>query len=399
MRNLLVVVILALTFSNGWGVEKKINTKSRPMSTASDTFTGKSLSTKDSVVKVKPNNESNLKMQLRTDNYDSQFAKGNLFQLRLNYNLKYFVIPSLYMKLNPILRLNAGHVQSVDGADRLSNRVSIQNAGLYYEWMKESYLSAGILDQFDVFSPVFIDDQVAFVSVQGKQSYVTGPWTFSLFAQTAMPNTESATTDHNEKDATPLVNAVGLASRWTTSETNDALIKANYFKFSQVPTTVSTTSVIRGNTPSDSVISDTQRTFKYEYYGIDSDMSFKRRLFKNYYMIGAGSYLQNQGAPNGVNQAFRYGGGLGTIWNTNHQIELSGYQFRIESDSTLGAYSNVDYFHTNHQGFEVWGSWKHIKNNFRVSFNYVDMRLITENPGQSDAKLYVIRFEALNVDI
>ncbi|MBL7545830.1 MAG: hypothetical protein JNL11_18580 [Bdellovibrionaceae bacterium] len=384
MRNFLIACTISITVSLTWGADKKKLASAEPL-------------LKTSV--QKPSNESRLRLMLRSNGYETQFEKADVFQFRVNYYLKYFVNPSIYLKVNPIARLNSGHVQSVNGAESLANRISIQNAGAYYEWMKESYLGIGILDQYEVFSALLIDDQIAFVAGQAKQSHVTGPWTFSAFSQSAIPNTESSTTDQNGKESTPMLTSVGVSSTWSPNERNTTHAKASYFKYSQIPTSVSTASVIGGNTSADFRISETQRAFKYEYYGLDTEINFRRHLHKSAYLLGSASFLENQGAPKGINQGYRYGGGAGINILTHNELELSGYSFRIESDAALASYANTDYFRTNHLGYEFLASWKNVKQNFRVSFAFVDLRLIVENPAQSDGKIYFLRFEVLNVPI
>jgi hypothetical protein len=196
-----------------------------------------------------------------------------------------------------------------------------------------------------------------------------------------------------------MLSSVGLVSNWSTSDKNFVTAKASYFKYSQVPTSVSTDSIVNGNTSSDTRISETERSFKYDYYGIDADLYFKRRLYKSTYLVGGGSFVENQGAPKGVNQGYRAGGGAGMEVIPNHELELSAYTYKIESDAVLAAYANSDFFYVNRNGMEMIAAWKSVKQNFRVSFYYNDSRLIVENPALSDGKMYILRFEVLNVDI
>jgi hypothetical protein len=392
MRNYVLIFSLLLLFSDSWGFDSKSKTRKEPVSKINT-----STASTASGALGKPANESSLRLGLRATSYESQFTKLDVLQLKLNYNLKYYVNPSIYLKLNPIARLHSGAVQSVDGAESLENRLSIQHAAAYYQWMKESYVAAGIFDQYEVFSLLLVDDQMAFMGGQAKQSISNGPWTFGVQGQTAIPNSRSAISDQNEKDSSPMLNSVGLTSSWETGDKNVVQAKANYFKFSQLPTSISTASVVAGNTPADTRISDTERAFKYEYQGLDTDLSFKRRVYKGAYLLGAGSFLENQGAPKGLNQAYRTGGGAGYTVLGTHDIELSGYTYRIESDATVGAYANTDYFATNHMGYEFIASWKNVKQNFRISFYFSDAKLIVENPAQSDEKMYFLRFEVLNV--
>ena len=399
MRNFLFIFSVLL-FSVSWGLETKNKTQREALPRSNPALTGSSaVSTGGTVVATKPANESSLSLSLRATGYESQFSKADALLFKINYFLKYNINPSVYLKLNPVARLYSGHVQSVDGAESLANRLSVQHAAAYYQWMKESYVSMGIYDQYEVFSPLLVDDQMAFVGAQGKQSYSTGPWTFSLLGQTAIPNTQSSITNQNEKETTPMLNMVGVSSNWTPNETNFVHAKANYFKFSQLPTSVSTSSVVNGNTSADFRVSDTERAFKYDYYGIDTDLFFKRRVFKSIYILGGGSLLENQGAPDGKNQANRFGGGGGINIFPNQDLELSGYSYRIESDATVGAYGNTDYFVTNHMGYEIIASWKNVKQNYRISVYFNDGKLIVENPAQSDGKMYFLRFEVLNVSI
>ncbi len=393
MRVLMFIFSILLLVSSSWGFENKSKTRKDALAHS------ESVTSTDSSNIEKPANESNLILSLRATGYESVYAKADILLFKLNYFLKYYVNPSVYLRLNPIVRLHSGHVQSVEGAETLENRISVQHAAGYYQWMKESYLSMGIFDQFEIFSPLLVDDRMAFVAGQVKQSVVSGAWTFSLLGQSAIPNTQSYLSNQNEKEATPMLNMVGVSSNWNVNDKNYVQAKASYFKFSDIPLSVSSASVINGNTSAEARISDTERAFKYEYQGIDSDISFKRRVYKGAYLLGAGSFIENQGASSGVNQAYRYGGGAGMTVLPNRDIELSGYTYRIESDATIGAYGNTDYFITNHAGYEIVASWKNTKQKYRISFYYNDGRLIVENSAQSNDKLYFLRFEVFNVSI
>lgn len=376
--------------SVSWGLNTKTKTRRQVLSQTDTSLTAGT---------TPLSHESVFNLALRATSYESQFAKADIFLLRLNYFLKYYINQNIYVKINPIARLNSGHVQSIDGAESLENRISIQNAAVYAQWMKESYVSAGILDQQDVFSSLLVDDRMAFIGSQIKQSYLTGPWTFSLLGQGVIPSSASAMSDQHEKETTPTLTSIGISSSWLVSDKNVVNLKATYFKYSQIPTSVSTESVSDGNTAADTAISATERAFKYQYYGIDADIYFKRRVHRTVYLLGGASALENQGAPKGSNQAYRFGGGLGLNILPQHELELGAYTFRIESDAALGAYANTDYFRTNHLGYELMAAWKSVKQNFRVGFYYNDARLIVENPAQSDGKMYFLRFEVLNVHI
>lgn len=385
MRNFVFLLSSLLLLSTSWGFDSKNKTRKEPLSKMSALSTSM--------------NESRLLLGLRAISYENQFTKMNVLQLKFNYDLKYFVNQSIYLRLNPVARLHSGHVQSINGAESLDNRLSIEHAAAYYQWMNDSYVAAGVFDQTDVFSTLLVDDTMAFMGGQAKQSVTNSYWTFGIQGQTAIPNSRSAITDQNQKESTPMLNSVGLTSNWEVNEKNVVQAKASYFKFSNLPLSVSTASVIAGNTSADTRVSDTERAFKYEYQGLDADLFFKRRVYKTAYLIGSGSFLENQGAPKGVNQAYRVGGGAGYTIFPSHNIELSGHTFRIESDATVAAYANTDYFATNHMGYEFIASWKNAQQNYRVTFYFSDAKLVVENPAQSNEKMYFLRFEVLNVSI
>lgn len=399
MRTILLLTTFILTGSIGWGSAKTKTSNSKDLTSSKSSASSAQTNSSDTTESSSPLNESLFKVFIRGTSNENQFSKSDIIQLRLSYFLKYYITPEIYLKANPIARLNAGHIQSLGGQDQLNNNFYVLNGAAYYEWMKESYAGVGIFDQYDYFSSLLVDDRIAFVGTQGKQSLSMGPWIFSILSQAVIPNTSGAISEQKEKESTPLLSSIGVSSKWKTSEKNKVDVELNYFKFSNVPTSVSTISVTEGNTPSDIRLSETERMFKYDYYGLDFDLNFRRRLVKSFFLLGNGAAVLNQGAPDGVNQANRYGGGFGFDIATKNEIEFFLSKFRIESDAVVGAYANTDYFKTNHNGYEMGGIWSNYKNNFRLLFIYTDAKLIVENPAQSDEKLFLIRFEVINVPI
>jgi hypothetical protein len=163
MRNFLFAISISFAFSLSWGFTNKSKSQRAVLpksSQATESFAN-SL------------NESYLKMAIRGDNYETQFVKANVFVLKFDYFLKYHVNPRIYTKIHPVARLYSGHVQSIDAQEKTQNSISILNAAVYGEWMKESYVAMGIFDQQETFSSLLVDDRMAFIGGQAKQSMVT----------------------------------------------------------------------------------------------------------------------------------------------------------------------------------------------------------------------------------
>ncbi|MBN8536519.1 MAG: hypothetical protein J0M15_05665 [Deltaproteobacteria bacterium] len=341
---------------------------------------------------------SNLELSFRGLMNENHFSKANTFDLTINYFLTYNVNPYIFFKLNPLAQMQSGHVQSIDANEKLENKISILNAAVYTTWMKESYFALGILNSSQTYSPLLVSEK-GFFSTQVYQSLYFDLWQLSAQIQAAIPNSESSVSDQNQKESTPFLSSVGFSSNWHRSSKNFAYLALNYFKYSSIPTSISTVSVESGNTGDTFKISETERSFKYDYEGIDSQFKFTREVLSNLYLLGSGGFIVNEKAPDEMNKATLIGGGLGYKIGRNLELEAESSYYKIEPDAVLAYYANSRFFRTNHQGIELSTSLLLKKEKFKISFYYNDSKLVYENPNQSDEKLYFIKFEVLHVAI
>ncbi|MCK6597937.1 MAG: hypothetical protein L6Q37_06195 [Bdellovibrionaceae bacterium] len=347
---------------------------------------------KNSVSQNETISDSRFFISMRALSNENLYSKADVFGFKIYYFLTYNINPFISFELTPLAQLQSGHIQSVDASEKLENKLTLLKGAMFFKWMKESYFSLGILNAEENYSSILASEK-GFFSTQILQSLTFNPWTFSGYVLGAIPNSESSVSDQNAKESTPLLTTAGLRSRWKVNDYNKTQLRVSYFKYSQIPTSVSTQSVQSGNTPYDFKISDTERNFKYDYAGIDTSIEFKKSVTKKLYALGEGSFVKNDKAPESLNQGVQLIGGLGYRLNLEYEIEvLSGY-YKIEPDAVIAYYGNSRFFRTNHQGIETKGALLFKKQQFKISFYYNDSKLIYENPAQSDEKLYLLKFE------
>lgn len=342
--------------------------------------------------------ENSIDLSMRALSSENDFSKSNVFDLKVKYFLVYNVNPFIFFDLNPIAQLQSGQVQSVDANDKLENKLSVLNAAVYFSWMDASHFGLGVINSQKNFSPLLVGEK-GFFTAELKQSFRMNNWKFGVKSSASIPNSESAVSNQNEKESTPLLASAGVFSEWKANEKNETKFSAQYFKYSQIPTSVSTESIQNGNTGSDLKISETERSFKYDYEGFAASLSFTRSLIKNLYLLGEASAVQNQKAPESLNNAYLANGGFGLSLNRLYDLELSGGMYRIEPDAIIASYGNSRFFKTNHQGYELISSFIMKKEKFKISFSMNDSNLVYENPSQSNEKFYFLKFEVYDVAI
>lgn len=350
------------------------------------------------VTKSYPSRIYDINLGMRALYSDNLFSQSQVFDFRINYLLNYDFNAFLKMKLDANADLQSGSVQSVDASDKLENRFYLLEASLASEWQPDSYATVGIKNQNTITSDILTGER-GFFAGGLKQSIQINAFSLGASTFASIPNSESSISEQKEKEGTPSLVSAGINIDWKGSGINLSRIKMNYFKFSNIPSQVSTASVQSGNTAAESSSSDALKLFKYEFEGIDSSIQFKRGIIKNWFVVGDGAYLINQKAIADKNIATKIGASVGTMFGYGHQVQAGINYYRIESDSTISAYSNSYYFRTNHHGFGYGISYLSLKENFKVTGYYTEGRLILENPSQSDEKLFLIKFEVLNVKI
>lgn len=341
--------------------------------------------------------ENNLDMSMRSLLSENEHSKATVFDFKIEYFLTYNINPYIFFKLNPQAHLQSGQVQSIDASDRLENKLSLKTAAIYFTWQKESYAALGVLNTQENLSSLLVSDK-GFFSGKLNQNFALTNWQFGALTQASIPNSESAVSNQNEKETTPFLASIGSYTHWNGGGKNTTKFNLNYFKYSQIPYSISTQSIQSGNTPDENRISETEQAFKYDYEGIDSSVSISRNLLKNIFLLGNAGYVINQKAPEALNRASLVSGGIGFSFN-HSEVEFSSGYYRIEPDAVLAHYGNSRFFRTNHQGYEVITSFLMKRENFKISLYYNDGRLIYENPNQSDEKIYFLKFEVNNVAI
>lgn len=342
--------------------------------------------------------ENSLDLSLRALSSENDFAKSNVFDLKVKYFSVYNINPFIFFDLNPVAQLQSGQIQSIDANDKLENKLSVLNAAVYFSWLPSSHFALGVLNSQKIYSPLLVGEK-GFFTAELKQSFAFNSWKMGAKTSASIPNSESAVSDQNEKESTPFLTSATVFSEWKVNSKNQTLFSIQYFKYSQIPNSISTESIQNGNTPNDFKISETERSFKYDYEGFSSSLSFTRSLIRNLYLMGDASALQNQKAPESLNKAYFANGGLGISLNKLYDIEANMGIYRVEPDAIIAYYGNSRFFKANHQGYELTSTFIMRKEKFKISFSMNDAKLVYENPSQSNEKFYFLKFEVYDVAI
>lgn len=351
-----------------------------------------------------PHNETNplnfnWKMILSGYNLDSEITSAQLTHFDFRSQFTYGLLSDLNLDLRPFARIEMGSSQSMDPEDKAETRVYLNQAAAIYtpaRWLK---ISAGAMNQESLHSKIITGRQT-FPEIRIESNFLDHKyWQAGPLVSQAVPSSIDLSPETGDKEPMPQLSTAGVFIKFEEYKDNATKIKLNYFQYSGLPQSVRNASVLRGNTPSDILTSETNYDLKYQYKGLDAQVNSVFPISRGLGGILEGNYVKNQGAPSEKNQAYQIGGGAEIKLSGQSFLQITGHNYRIESDATVAKYSSSDYFFTNRIGYGIESYLKMKKSGFRVGAIYREAGLITESETQSRIKVIMLRLETLNDNI
>lgn len=327
------------------------------------------------------------------DSQDEQ-SQSKKVDFRLGLKAKYELTSYLLLDIQPVVRLQSGQTQSVDGADSAENRILLNQAAvsLHSENFK---LLAGALYQPALHSDLLVD-RMAFPGARAQAMIKASQIETGVSIETAIPTSTSLSANTSELEPTPSLNTASFNLNWEASKRAFWRTKAGYFAFSDLPSAVAQKSRLLGNEVT--AMSEADYSLKYEHQGIEATTVISLPVFNRLTLLAGGDYIQNQKAPSDMNTATFFWGGGEIYFNRNFTLGLRGGQFSVAPEAAV-SYFNATNFETNRIGYVVETIFKFQRERFNVSVKYMDSELMYESEYQSREKTLTIKLETSYANI
>jgi hypothetical protein len=321
-------------------------------------------------------------------------SQEKIVETRVDLRSRYVLTNDLVFQLDPTLRLESGQTQSYNGADKPENRIVLREASLSYNPASYMSLSAGALPQQRSHTRLLMD-RLAFPSAR----LVLGPQKEDLrlmiFAESAIPTSNSMSTNTKELEPTPSLETLGLLTQ-IKSDFFDFKFGGNYYQFRNLPSAVAMDSRLLGNDVYR--ISDASYAFKYDYAGWEGLTSFGFWVLSQLKLSFEVEYLLNTQAPSDLNSAYSVLGAIEYNPTPDLGYELNSKYFHIEPEAAVSSF-NVRRFETNRVGYQTEFYVNFKKHDFRLGLRFRESEVIYANTSQSREKMIALLLETFYADL
>ncbi|MBO9665626.1 MAG: hypothetical protein J7501_02285 [Bdellovibrio sp.] len=329
-----------------------------------------------------------------TDNQDLQ-TQSKYVDLRLEVKSKYILTSSMFLDLQPAVRLVSGQAQTMDGADKMENKILLNQAAVHYTPASFFRLSAGALDQRYAHTSLLID-KMAFPGARVEAKLRAGDTETSLVGATSIPTSTSLSTNTNEKEATPSLNSGALKFYYVPTRDAFWSTTVGYFMYNNLPSAVAKESMLLGNEVN--TLSEADYEFVNKYEGVEAGTYLRLPVGSLLHVSLVGEYLKNLKAEDDVNTATMYSAGASVHMTGNLDLNLMGGYFSVAPEAAV-AYFNARGFETNRQGYFGETGLSFRKEGFNVGVRYTDSEVMFTNSIQSREKTIMIKLETFYANI
>ncbi|HEX7675707.1 MAG TPA: hypothetical protein VF412_16140 [Bdellovibrio sp.] len=329
-----------------------------------------------------------------TDFHDDQ-SQSKYVDFRLDVRSKYLLTESLTLDLQPSIRMVSGQNQTIDGADKMENKILLNQAAAHYtpvEWFR---LSAGALNERAIHTSLLIDE-LAFPAARTTALIKSGIFEMGFYLETAIPTSTSLSTNTKDLEPTPSLNTAALIWKFQSNKETFWKTGVSYFMYNNLPSAVAQQSLLLGNTVQN--VSDAQYNFVYQFQGEEFGTEIQVPVFKYVDFVGQAQYIHNDKAPS--EDATGYLALAGAKIHMTHNMDwtLKGMYFSIAPEAAV-AYFNARGFETNRVGYGAETLFSFKKEGFNVGLQYKDAEVMYENPVQSREKQFILKLETFYADI
>lgn len=329
-----------------------------------------------------------------SDVHDEQ-SQSKIVDIRTEIKAKYLLSNTLHLDIQPSLRLQSGQTQSVDGADKPENKISLSQAAAHYLPVQSVRLSAGALNQKYMHTGLLMDP-IAFPAARVEGVLKSNEFKTSLAMESAIPTSTSLSTNTKELEPTPSLNSASLKLHWQSAKNLYWKNSVGYFIYNNLPSAVAQQSRLLGNEINK--ISDAQYAFTSEYQGMEASSELQFPLMNALDLTIGADYLINHKGPADQNTAYRYFTNGEFHLSKNLDLIVEGSYFSVAPEAAV-AYFNAAGFETNRIGYSAESSLSFKKEGFNIGIKYTDAEVMFSNSIQSREKTLLIKLETFYASI
>lgn len=335
------------------------------------------------------------RLRLQGESHNDEQSQAKVFDLRTDLKAKYTLHSSLYLDLQPSLRLQSGQTQSVDGADKAENKIYLTQAAMVYRPFNVTRLSAGALNQRYLHTRLLLDE-IAFPSARAEVLLTRGTLLSALALETAIPTSTSLSTNTRELEPTPSLNTVALKMNLQGSKELFLKFTGGYFIYNNLPSAVAQASRLLGNEVN--ALSEAQYTFAHKFEGVEGSLEWSVPVSTWMELVGYGEYVVNQKAPAELGTGYYYAAAGNFHVTSNMDLSLGGAYFSIAPEAAV-SYFNARRFETNRIGYSAETMLSFKKEGFKVGAEFSESEVMFINSIQSKEQRIFLKLETFYADI
>lgn len=335
------------------------------------------------------------RLRMSGEDYHDEQSQSKIFALKTDLKAKYQLHPTLLIDLQPSLRLQSGTTQSVDGADKPENKISLTQAALVYRPLSITRISAGALNQTYLHTDLLVDE-IAFPAARAELLLTRGTVLSALVLETAIPTSTSLSTNTRELEPTPALNSVALKMNLQSAKNLYLKMTGGYFIFNNLPSAVAQSSRLLGNEVE--AVSDAQYAFTHTFEGYEAKAEFKAPITAWLNIAGEAQYITNTKAPSELASGSIYGLGAEIYFNKGLSLDIRGGVFSIAPEAAV-SYFNANRSETNRNGYFAKTFLDFEKQGFRVGVEYQESDVMFINSVQSKDQKVFLKLETSYADI
>lgn len=321
-------------------------------------------------------------------------SQSKYIDFKLDLRSKYTLHHNLVLDIQPSLRLISGQSQTIDGADKLENKILLSQAAAHFTPFNFLRMSAGALNQRYIHNSLLVDD-LAFPAARTLGQIKTDNIETGLAIETAIPTSTSLSTNTKELEPTPSLNSAEFVFKWSNK---DSFLKSNlgYFIFNNLPSSVAQQSMLLGNTVSN--FSDAKYSFVNKYEGFEASTEIQFQCNKYFDLISQLEYLKNTQVLDQDSSGYKVMLGTNLHLISNIDWAMKGSYFSIAPDAAVAFFNSRNY-ETNRIGYSAESTLAFKKENFKVGIQFSETEVMFNNPVQTKQKSLMIKMETFYANI
>ena len=347
----------------------------------------------DSEVRPTPSKPFELKWQaiISGQNYADQQEASELALFRLGLDATYRFSRDVWFKADGLIQSATGRVQSTFEDETEVENFLLREATLNVRAFRVLRLSAGAISQNALGAPTLVSGQRSFPGAEEALTFSNRWAQLEISARQTIPTSTTFANQSTEMESTPTF----------FNETIQLKLKPHpyiilgghvtHWAFADLSKSTAADSARFGNTVTP--VQGNLSEFLYEYSGLEAGGYGHARLSKYFRVKAGGSFMQNNEAPEGLNQGQVLFGEV-ELRNLIPGVSIvPRYESIInQADVSPAVFADGDYGYNNRQGQLVRLGLDFYKMGFKLEAAYYDGRTIEDSSIQSDNQYFFINF-------